>query len=347
MLCERKYLKKRKDLNLMKNGIIPFVCIFFLCLGIVTAQTGKNNSSKKKITIGLIGKMGTNPVFIAANSGAKIAAKELGEKYNVNVVINWATPTKENVEEQAAAIERLVNAGVNGIALSCSDANYLTPIIDKVVKKGIPIICFDSDAPKSTRFAYYGADDIEFGRLLMRGLASEIDEKGMIAVLAGNKNALNLNRRLQGIQEELKKYRNIVLPQNNIINNLDVPAIASETVKRIQKENPKIKGWIFITSAALQVKNSLKWKPGEVKVVAGNAIPVELEYVKSGYVQSLVGVNCFQYGYKSVEILLDKIIKNKTPREQLIYSPLTAVTKREVNEWSLNWNKWLLKEALK
>jgi ABC-type sugar transport system substrate-binding protein len=128
---------------------------------------------------------------------------------------------------------------------------------------------------------------------------------------------------------------------------LDIPVIASETVARIQKTNSSIKGWIFITSSALQVKNSLKWNPGEVKVTAGNAIPYELEYVKNGYVQRLVGINCFQMGYKSVEILLEKIIRRKTPDEPVMYCPLTMVKEKNENEWSVNWNKWLLKEALK
>jgi ABC-type sugar transport system, periplasmic component len=315
--------------------------------GIIFAQTDKNNSSQKKITIGLIGKIGTNPVFIAAHSGAKLAAKELGVKYNVDVVIDWATPEKENVEEQAAAMERFSRSKVDGIAISCSDANYLTPTIDGVVEKGTPIMCFDSDAPKSTRFAYYGADDIEFGRMLMKELANELNETGTIAILAGNKNALNLQRRLQGIKAELKKYPKCTLHLDNVYYNIEIPEIASETIARAQKANPNITGWILIGSTALQAKNSLKWKPGEVKVVAGNAVPVELEYVKSGYVQGLVGVNCFQMGYKSVEILLDKIIKRKTPIEPLMYSTLTSVTKKNVNEWSVNWNKWLLKEVLK
>jgi|WetSurMetagenome_2_1015567.scaffolds.fasta_scaffold16579_2 ribose transport system substrate-binding protein len=312
----------------------------------LVAQTDKKDQVKKNITIGFIGKMNTNPVFIAAHSGAKLAAKELGKKYNVNVVIDWATPEKENVQEQAAAIERLIRSGASGIGISCSDANYLTPTIDEATEKGIPIMCFDSDAPKSKRFAYFGANDIMFGEMLMKELASEVSEKGTIAVLAGGKNSLNLQYRLQGIKEELKKYRNIILPQENIIHNLDIPIIASETVNRMQKANPSIKGWILITSAALQVKNSLKWNPGEVKVVAGNAIPTELQYVKSGYVQNLVGINCFQMGYKSVEILLDKIIRRKIPNDPLMYIPLTAVTGKNVNEWSINWNKWLLKEAL-
>jgi ribose transport system substrate-binding protein len=331
----------------MRHRIIFLFCLIFVSLGRLCAQSGKNNSIQKKITIGIIGKIGTNPVFIAVHSGANLAAKELGAKYNVDVVIDWAAPESENVEEQAAAIERFIRSGASGIAISCSDANYLTPTIDGVAENGTPIMCFDSDAPKSKRFAYYGADDIEFGRMLMKELANEVNEKGTIAILAGNKNALNLQRRLQGIKEELRKYPHIVLSQDNIYHNLDIPELASETLNRVQKANPNIAGWILITSSALQVKNSLKWKPDEVKVVAGNAIPVELEYMKSGYVQGLVGINCFQMGYKSVEILLDKIIKNKTPNESLMYSPLTPVTKVNVNEWSINWNKWLLKEVLK
>jgi ribose transport system substrate-binding protein len=331
----------------MKNRTIILFLLIFICIGILFAQTGKNNTGQKKITIGFIGKNGTNPFFIAANTGAKLAAKELGAKYNINIVIDLASPEKESVEEQAGAIQRFSHSKVDGIAISCSNANYLTPIIDDVVGKGIPIMCFDSDAPNSARFAYHGANDIEFGRMLMRGLASEINEKGTIAVLAGNKNGLNLQRRLQGIKEELKKYPNIVLPQDNIIHNLDIPVIASETVARKQKVNPNIKGWILITSSALQVKNSLKWEPGQVKVVAGNAIPYELDYVKSGNVQSLVGINCFQMGYKSIEILLDKILKKKSPNDPVMYCPLTMVKDKNVNEWSVNWNKWLLKEVLK
>jgi ABC-type sugar transport system substrate-binding protein len=83
-----------------------------------------------------------------------------------------------------------------------------------------------------------------------------------------------------------------------------------------------------------------------VKVVAGNAIPVELEYVKNGYVQALAGINCFQMGYKTVESLLDKILTNNNPKESRMFVPLTPVSKENVEEWSLNWKKWMLKEAV-
>ena len=294
----------------------------------------------------MIGKISTNPVFIAAYSGACIAAKELGAKYKVDIIIDLQSPQVEDVQEQEKAIEHSSHAGVDGIAIACTDANYLTPAIDQAIQKGTPVLCFDSDAPKSNRFAYYGADDIEFGRMLLQELAKELKGKGTIAILAGNKNALNQRRRLEGIEDELKKYPNISLPADNVFHNFEIAERAVETFTRAQNNNPDIKGWIFIGSWALQQKNSIKWNPGDVKVVAGNAIPAELEYVKSGYVQALVGVNCFQMGYKSVELLLEKILYNSSPAAKQNFAPLTPVSRENEDEWSLNWKKWLLKEAV-
>ena len=330
----------------MRYRLVLFICLVLLMNMPMHAVAGDSKSAKQKITIGLIGKSSTSAVFIAAYSGARVAAKELGAKYNVEIDIDWQSPKVENVQEQAAAIEHFSNSGVSGVAISCIDANYLTPVINKTVDKGMPVMCFDSDAPKSKRFAYYGADDVEFGRMLLKELAAEMKGKGSIAVLAGNRIALNLQRRLQGIKDELKKYPNIALASDDVNYNIEIPDIASETVARAQRKHANIGGWIFIGSTVLQTKNNLKWNPGEIKVVAGNAVPAELEYVKSGYVQGLVGVNCFQLGYKTVEILLDKIRSNRTPADPLTYIQLTPVSKENVDEWLLNWRKWLLKEAM-
>jgi len=99
----------------------------------------------------MIGKISTKADFIAMYSGARVAANELGAKYNIEINIDWRTPKVEKVQEQAAIIKRFSSSGAGGIAISCIEANYLTPIINKAVDKGTPVICFDSDAPKSKR----------------------------------------------------------------------------------------------------------------------------------------------------------------------------------------------------
>jgi ribose transport system substrate-binding protein len=330
---------------IMRQRLLVFLCLLATIGGGTVAQTAKDMADRRTVTIGMIGKIAENPVFIASHTGARVAAKELGARYNVQILIDWQTPKVENVEEQAAAMDRFSRSGVQGIAIACSDANYLAQVIDRTVDKGMPVMCFDSDAPKSKRFAYCGADDTEFGRMLVRELASELKGKGTIAVLAGNRHALNLQRRLQGIKDELKNYPQMLLPADNVYHNLDIPEQAAAVANRIQKEKPFIAGWIFITSSALQVKNGLKWNPGDVKAVAGNAVPAELEFIKSGHVQALAGVNCYQMGYKTVEILLDRILNNRTPRNPIIYTRLTPVTKNNVEDWSIKWKMWLVKEA--
>lgn len=329
----------------MRHRIVFILCVLLVHTGFVYAQRSRDVTNKKTVTIGMIGKIASNPVFVASYSGALLAAKELGTKYNVNVVIDLQTPAVENVEEQAATIDRFSRLKIDGIAIACSDANYLTQTIDKAVDKGMPVMCFDSDAPKSKRFAYCGADDAEFGKMLMKEIAAELQGKGVIAVLAGNKNALNQQRRLQGLKEELKNYPKITLSPENIYHNLEITERAVETVARAQRMNPNIQGWVFIGSWSLLAKNSITWNPGEIKVVAGNAVPAELEYVISGHVQGLVGVNCFQMGYKTVELLLDKILTNRNPKESILFVRLTPVSSVNVEEWSLNWKKWLLVEA--
>src|SRR5438552_1377324 len=121
-----------------------------LCLAVTgTAQT------KKSYSIGLVAKSQSNPVFQAARVGATDAARDLGKKYGLTIKIDWRTPNDEDAQKQAEAIEQLVLAGADGIAVSCSDANKLTDAINSAVKNGVPVATFDSDAPNSNRFVTY------------------------------------------------------------------------------------------------------------------------------------------------------------------------------------------------
>ena len=330
----------------MKKMIVILCCFLLINSGLILSQSNNKKVNTKSITIGLIGKSQSNPVFIAAYSGARVAAKEIGAKYGVQVTIDWQTPQNENPGQQAKAIEQLSHAGAAGIAVACSDANILTPSINKAVDDGTQVICFDSDAPKSKRFAYYGTDDVEFGHLIVKELAVEMNERGVIAMIAGNKNAPNLQRRVHAINDELKNFPSMKLLTNGVYYHDEIAEKASEVVTRAQKNNPQIEGWIFVGGWPLWMKNAISWKPGKVKIVACDALPAELEYVKSGHVQVLIAQGCFMWGYKSVELLLDKILKNQTPSEELIAAPLTRVTKENLDEWSMNWKKWLLKEAV-
>ena len=128
-----------------------------LCLSVSgcgkKADTGNgspdtSNGSKRKVVIGFIGKSLSNDVFQAAEAGARAAAADAGAKYGVDVELEVRTPNDEDATKQAEAVEALSRRGADGIALSCSEANTVTPSIDQAVDKGTQVVCFDSDAPR-------------------------------------------------------------------------------------------------------------------------------------------------------------------------------------------------------
>jgi ribose transport system substrate-binding protein len=285
-------------------------------------------------------------VFQAAYAGSRLAAKEIGQKFGVHVAIEWKTPATESAAEQAATVRRFIKDRVDGIAVAATDAASLSPAIDEAVAAGIPVVCYDSDAPKSKRMAYVGVDDVEFGRAIIRQLAGEMPEGGTIAVLAGNQHSLNLKLRLQGIREEAERHPGLKLSSDLIFEHEQLPDPAIEVINRTMRSRKDVDGWAIIGSWPLQKKNSLPWTAGSIKAVAGNAVPEELAYVKSGHVQSLVGVNAFQLGYSAVTLLIDKTVNGTNPQKTSLQAPLVKVDKTNVEEWEINWKKWVLREAL-
>ena len=119
----------------------------------------------------------------------------------LDVQIDWQSPEIENASEQAEIIRSAIKDGTDAIIVSCSDRDSLTEAINKAVDSGIPVMTFDSDAPDSKRFAFYGPDDVEMGKMLMNKLAELIDNKGKIAILGGNKQAPNFQQRIKGVKD--------------------------------------------------------------------------------------------------------------------------------------------------
>ena len=314
---------------------------FLLSATILSLSLSAFAQAKKSYTIGLVAKSQGNPVFQAARVGAMDAAKELGAKHGIAIKIDWRTPNEEDAQKQADAIEQLVLAGADGIAVSCSDANKLTDAINRAVASGIPVATFDSDAPASKRFVTYGVDDIQCGEQVMEELAKVMKGKGVVAILAGNQNAPNLQKRSQGVRNAAKKYPGITI--RDTYYHKETPQDAAARVEQVMQSNPDITGWAMIGGWPLFTDNALKWSPGSVKVVSVDALPAQLGYLKSGHVQILLAQQVYEWGYKSTEHIINKLHLKKNPAAVKDVSPLVPVTKENVDAFGKNWDKWLPK----
>src|SRR6266446_1682568 len=314
---------------------------FILTLLAVLASALTVQAQKKSYTVGLVAKSQGNPVFQAARVGANDAARDLGKKLGIEIKIDWRTPNEEDAQKQAEAVEQLVLAGADGVAVSCSDANKLTDAINSAVKNGVPVATFDSDAPASKRFVTFGIDDVNCGEQVMTELAKIMGGKGTIAILAGNQNAPNLQKRVQGVKNAAAKYPGIKI--RDTYYHKETPQDAAAKVEQVMQANPDINGWAMIGGWPLFTANALKWPPGTVRCVAVDALPPELAYLRSGHVQLLLAQQCYEWGYRSVEHLFNKVFLKKEPASVKDVSPLVPITKEKADEYAKNWEKWLPK----
>lgn len=291
-----------------------------------------------RITIAVIAKSSSNPVFLAARTGAEAAAKTLSDSAGVPVEVLWLTPPQEDGQVQAQRIQQAVNDGADAILISCSDAGKVNGAINDAVDRGVAVMTFDSDAPQSKRFAYYGVDDVKTGRSTMAELAALMGGKGKVAILAGNQNAPNLQARVRGAREEAAKYPGIEVI--GTFNHIETPQDATAEVVRVNNAYPEIGGWAMIGGWPLFAQSLLTdIDPKRIKVVAVDALPAQLAYVDKGIAPVLLAQPVYEWGYVGVKTIVDKLhFKKDVPA--IIPMELVKVNKESLGNWARQLQAW-------
>lgn len=293
---------------------------------------------KKTITITMIAKSSTNPVFLSGRKGAEDKAKELSAKHGIDIKIDWRTPPVEDGQVQAQRIAQAVNEGTDVILLSSSDASKVTGAINDAVDRGVPVFAFDSDAPDSKRFAFYGVDDIETGQMVMANLAELVKGKANVAIMAGNQNAPNLQKRVQGAKMEAAKHPDIKIV--GTFYHAETPQDAAAEVLRVLNAYPEIDafamigGWPLFTTTLLTDLD-----PNQVTVVSVDALPAQLPYVEKGVVPILLAQSTYLWGSVSVELIIDKIYLHKEI-PVMNKMELVKVTKENLSQWAQQLKDW-------
>jgi len=292
----------------------------------------------KPFRIAMIAKSSTNPVFLSARTGAEAAAKQASARLGVPVEIVWLTPPQEDGQIQAQRIAQAVNEGANAILISCSDAGKVTGAIDDAVARGVPVMTFDSDAPGSKRFSFYGVDDQRIGQDGMAELAKQIDGRGKVAILAGNQNAPNLRRRVDAVKAEAAKHPGIQIV--GTFYHIETPQDAASTVISANNANPDLRGWVMVGGWALFTKTLLTdLDPRKMKIVAVDALAPELPYVEKGLAPVLLAQAPYLWGQVGVTTLVDKVFSKKDVPAIMAMEPV-RVTRENLGSWARQLAEW-------
>lgn len=216
----------------MKKGWILFSVLCFFAL--LQFSCVKKQEVKKEIVIAIIPKV-DNAIFDQVKESAIEAAKKLG------IVITWEAPTSIDSKKQKELIENLIHYKVDGILISCNDAEKLKEPINEAMKAGIKVATFDSDSPKSDRIFYIGTDNKKAGKVCaetLLDLYKKAHKKpNKILVISGGMGAGNMMDRLSG-------FRSVINDHNisDVFNSFEIPEYGKELLTYNLQHNNKING---------------------------------------------------------------------------------------------------------
>ncbi|WP_054939652.1 sugar-binding protein [Paenibacillus ihuae] len=228
-------------------------------------------------------------------------AKEAAETYGID--IEFTGPVRNNMEEQISLLEKAIAAQVDAIIVQGLNDEKFTPVIDKAVNRGIPVITIDTDAPASKRLAYVGTDNAAAGEILGRMVVKASGGKGKIGVIIGSNLAKNQLQRLNGLSHVVKQYSSleIVDVRSSNISHMEAIQQAAEMLQL----HPEIDVMVGTSSTdalgILQVSKRLKRDP--MTIIGFDNQADTLAAISRGDIKATVAQQPFLMGEMAVKLL--------------------------------------------
>jgi ribose transport system substrate-binding protein len=239
------------------------------------------------------------PYFQEAFAGLRKAGAEM------HVKVDMVGPERYDPKAEQDAFEEAVADKASGILVSPADPNLMTADIDSALQRGIPVLTFDSDAPKSKRPFFIGSDNYAIGRLGGQYLAKLLGGKGNIVIFTYPGQA-NLMERRQGYQSVFDGYPDIKVTQ--AVDMKGEAAVAYQTAKELLTSKAPVNAFVCLEAVACpevgEAVNDTK-TTGKVTILAMDTDQRTLNWIQQGLVAGTIAQKPYTMGYLGVKLLDD------------------------------------------
>jgi ribose transport system substrate-binding protein len=303
-------------------------------------------ASAQEYTFALVPKAMNNPFFDLARDGCMKAAEES----NGVIECEYIGPSEHTEAEQVQIVQDLIARGVDGIAVSPSNAPAIANALKAAKAAGIPTMTWDADLlaeDQELRATYVGTKNYDIGVNLAK-IAQELKpDGGSICLQTGGAAADNHNQRLQGIRDTLSGENSDSAPgerltgQNGWTEVDGCPLITDDDSTKAVQQLADILGKfqdldVYISTGAFtqwsdnayrQVMEKYKDKleSQELVMVVADTLPMQMDQLKDGLSHGQVGQRPFDMGYQSMFIMKD-LVEGKEV-EDPIFTGLDVCTK--------------------
>jgi ribose transport system substrate-binding protein len=239
------------------------------------------------------------PYWQEAQAGLQDAARALG------VSAEMVGPESFAPDQELDAFQKAVAQKPAGILLSVARPEMFKSAIDGAVAQGIPVICVDADAPDSRRVMFVGTDNLRAGMESGKRMAEMLHGQGHVVIIS-IPGQLNIDERVKGANEALKKYPGIKVVQT--LDDKGDPRTANDVISAALAGKEKIDGIICLeASGGAGVAEALHRldQTGKVLVVAFDKEPETLDFIQSGAITATIGQKPYVMSYYGLKFADD------------------------------------------
>lgn len=284
--------------------------------------------SKHSIMIGVIVQAADTPFMKKVLEGIMEAKAEV-ECLGAEVILKKIQGI--DADKVLDTMDKMRGAGCGAIAMVASEDERLRQKIAEFAEAGIPIVTFNADIADSRRICFVGQNTFQSGQVAA-GLMAEILPVGAaVQVISGYPSNQSHKNRCNGFVQELQQCRKDVRI-TEIQHDYDDNKVAGKIVEEMMKVYPNLQGIYLAASGAEGVCKTLKAKgmAGKIKVISNDLTTRNIQELKRGTMQFLLGQNAYIQGYSPVKILFDKLFDGKEPELEYAYTDIVIKTRYNV-----------------
>ena len=226
-----------------------------------------------------------------------------------------------DLSHQLALIDELVEVEhIDGLALMPLASSQIREKINALAgDKGIPVVTLNTDISDANRIAYIGPDNMAAGRAAAGLMGLVTQGRGHILPMLGQQSGHYADsQRLTGFLEEMQQsYPTLQLLHPECCF-LDGELAARMTERAIQSD-PELTG-IYITSVGRHgVADALRrsGKAGEIHVIMHDITPTNLQLIREGIVDFVIGQDVQAQGTRPIHILYDFLSNRHLPENRV------------------------------
>lgn len=301
-------------------------------------------NAQDKMKFALVPKAMNNPFFDLARDGCKKAEADIP-----NIECLYIGPGEHTEAEQVQIVQDLISQGVDGIAVSPSNAAAMATALKAAKDAGIPTLTWDADLlpeDAANRAAFIGTKNYDIGVNLAKIAQAKKPNGGKICLQTGGASAANHNERLQGIRDTLAGRSGTTPPgdplkgENGWTEVDGCPLITNDDSATAVQQLQDILGKyadldVYITTGAFTQWSDNAFRQaiepykgriadGSLVFASADTLDMQMAQLKEGLSNGQVGQRPFQMGYLAMQRLLD--LKNGKTLQDPEYTGLDVCT---------------------